>query len=130
METELPEMFARRASVTPDERFTFHSSRMRMQQVTANALAAMDRDSGRCAVELADAQCDAIAYACLVAIMSQGPAAHEGAEDRLTQIVRDEGAETPIVSSAGALIRALAALDARRISMITPYVPASKWWTS
>ena len=38
----------------------------------ADALLAMDRDSNRCAVELADAQCDAMAYACLVAIMAAG----------------------------------------------------------
>lgn len=124
METELPEMFGRRAGVVPDERFTFHSARMRMREVTADALLEMDRDSGRCAVELADALCDAIAYACLVAIMSQGPGAHEAAEDRLARAVRDEGAEIPIVSSAGALLGALTALGARRISMITPYVPA------
>ena len=124
METELPEMFARRAQVIPEERFTFHSSRMRMQQVTAEALVQMDRDSNRCAVELADAQCDALAYACLVAIMSQGPGAHVAAEERLARVAHEEGRDVPVVSSAGALLRGLDALQARRISMITPYVPA------
>jgi len=124
METELPEMFARRAALVPGERFTFHSSRMRMQEVTAEALLAMDRDSNRCAVELADAQCDAMAYACLVAIMSQGPGAHIAAEERLTAVARAENCSAPVVSSAGALLRGLGALGAKRISMITPYVPA------
>ena len=123
METELPEMFARRAQLIPEERFTFHSSRMRMQHVTADALLEMDRDSNRCAVELADAQCDAMAYACLVAIMSQGPGAHADAETRLAAVAREEGCSAPVVSSAGALVRGLAALGASRISMITPYVP-------
>ncbi|UXA05370.1 aspartate/glutamate racemase family protein [Mycobacterium sp. SMC-2] len=123
METELPEMFARRAQLIPEERFTFHSSRMRMQHVTADALAQMDRDSNRCAVELADAQCDAMAYACLVAIMSQGPGAHVGAEERLTGVARDENCNVPVVSSAGALVRSLNALGAKKISMVTPYVP-------
>jgi maleate isomerase len=123
METELPEMFARRVRLIPEERFTFHSSRMRMQQVTADALLQMDRDSNRCAVELADAQCDAMAYACLVAIMSQGPGAHVGAEDRLTGVAREQGCNAPVVSSAGALVRGLAALGAKKISMVTPYVP-------
>jgi maleate isomerase len=123
METELPEMFARRADIVPEERFTFHSSRMRMQQVTADALAQMDRDSNRCAVELADAQCDAMAYACLVAIMSQGPGAHVGAEKRLTAVARDENCDAPVISSAGALVRGLNALGAKKISMVTPYVP-------
>ena len=67
METELPELFGRRP-----ERFTFHSARMRMTQVTPEALAAMDAHSDRCAVELADAECDVLAYACLVAVMAAG----------------------------------------------------------
>lgn len=124
METELPEMFARRARLVPEERFTFHASRMRMQEVTADALLQMDRDSGRCAVELADAQVDAMAYACLVAIMSQGPGAHVAAEERLTRVARGEGCDVAVVSSAGALLRGLAAIAAHRISMITPYLPA------
>ncbi len=123
METELPEMFARRARLIPEERFTFHSSRMRMQHVTADALLQMDRDSNRCAVELADAQCDAMAYACLVAIMSQGRGTHIAAEERLTGVALAEGCAAPVLSSAGALVRALAALGAQRISMITPYMP-------
>lgn len=124
METELPEMFARRGELVPDERFTFHSSRMRMLEVSAKELLQMDRDSNRCAVELADAQCDAMAYACLVAIMSQCPGAHVAAEERLSKVAEAENCPAPVVSSAGALLRGLAALGAKRISMITPYVPA------
>ncbi len=123
METELPEMFARRQQVDPSERFTFHSSRMRMKEVTAEALLQMDKDSNRCAVELADAECDAMAYACLVAIMSQGPGAHVRSEQRLTEALRGENCQAPVVSSAGALLNGLKAIGAQRISMITPYVP-------
>lgn len=123
METELPEMFARRTQLVPDERVTFHSSRMRMREVTADALAQMDKDSNRCAVELADAKCDALAYACLVAIMSQGPGAHAAAEERLARVAREAGCDVPVVSSAGALLGALAAMGAKRISMIAPYLP-------
>ena len=36
METELPELFARQTAATGD-RFTFHSARMRMTSVTAEA---------------------------------------------------------------------------------------------
>ena len=123
METELPEMFARRGRLAPEERFTFHSSRMRMKEVTAEALLQMDADSGHCAALLADAQCDALAYACLVAIMSQGPGTHVGAEERLAGVAREEGRDIPVISSAGALLRALDELGARRISMLTPYLP-------
>jgi maleate cis-trans isomerase len=72
METEIPELLRRREQHYP-ERFTFHSARMRMTQVTPEALAAMDAHSERCAAELADAECDALGYACLVAVMASGP---------------------------------------------------------
>ena len=84
METELPELFRRRELVAP-ERFTFHSARMRMTQVTPEALAAMNEQADRCATELADAECDALAYACLVAVMVSGPGAHLRAQDGLSR---------------------------------------------
>ncbi|HEX3245953.1 MAG TPA: Asp/Glu racemase, partial [Chloroflexota bacterium] len=48
METESPAMLQRRAEGT-DECYTFHSSRMRMKQVTEEELARMDGESDRCA---------------------------------------------------------------------------------
>ena len=60
-------------------RFTFHSARMRMTSVTPEALAAMNEHGERCAAELADADCDVLAYACLVAVMASGPGAHQRA---------------------------------------------------
>src|SRR6185369_9481222 len=71
METEIPAMLRSRELVLP-ERFSFHSSRMRMKEVTKEQLEAMDRDSDRCALELSDARMDTMGYACLVAIMSMG----------------------------------------------------------
>ena len=122
METELPEMFRRHTAARPANTFAFHSSRMRMQHVTAEALLAMDRDSDRCAVELNDAEVDVMAYACLVAIMSQGPGTHKVAEQRLANTVRSEGGLAPVVSSAGALVRSLHLIGAKRVSIITPYM--------
>ena len=72
METEIPAMLRAREQVLP-ERFTFHSSRMRMKQVTKSELEAMDRDSDRCALELSDARMDVMGYACLVAISPPVP---------------------------------------------------------
>src|SRR5688500_11725996 len=71
METEIPAILRAREAVEP-ERFTFHSSRMRMKKVTKEELAKMDADSDRCAAELSDARVDVLGYACLVAIMSMG----------------------------------------------------------
>ena len=120
METEIPAMLRARETVEP-ERFTFHSSRMRMKKVTKEELAAMDADSGRCAAELADARVDVLGYACLVAIMSMGHGYHCTSEARLREVTRREGADIPVVTSAGALVEGLRAMKAKKISVIAPY---------
>ena len=81
METEIPAILRAREAIHP-ERFTFHSSRMRMKKVTKEELAAMDADSDRCALELSDARVDVLGYACLVAIMSMGRGYHCVSEQR------------------------------------------------
>ena len=48
METEIPALLRAREQVEP-ERFTFHSARMRMKNVTREELEAMDAESDRCA---------------------------------------------------------------------------------
>ncbi len=121
METEIPAMLRAREAVEP-ERFTFHSSRMRMQKVTQEELAAMDRDSDRCAVELADARVDVLGYACLVAIMSMGRGYHRVSEARLHQRTVDAGGPAPVVTSAGALVDGLKAIGAKKVSILTPYM--------
>jgi maleate isomerase len=121
METEIPAMLRAREQVEP-ERFTFHSSRMRMRKVTKDELAAMDADSGRCAVELVDARVDVLGYACLVAIMSMGKGYHRDSEERLHAITVEEGHPTPVVTSAGALVAGLKALGAKKVSLIAPYL--------
>jgi maleate isomerase len=121
IETELPELFRRRELASP-ERFSFHSARMRMTEVTPEALAAMDQQSDRCAVELADAECDVVAYACLVAIMAAGNGAHVAAAERLSQAASTRR-PTPVVTSAGALSEAIKAIGARRVALVAPYLP-------
>ena len=121
METEIPAILRAREAIAP-ERFTFHSSRMRMKKVTKEELAAMDRDSDRCALELADAQMDVLGYACLVAIMSMGRGYHRVSEERLHQRTVEAGNPAPVVTSAGALVDGLQALGARKVSIITPYM--------
>jgi maleate isomerase len=121
METEVPAMLHAREAVEP-ERFTFHSSRMRMKKVTKEELEAMDADSGRCAAELVDARVDVLGYACLVAIMSMGKGYHRQSEERLREITVKEGHPTPVVTSAGALIAGLKTLGAKRVSIVAPYL--------
>jgi maleate isomerase len=122
METEIPAMLQARYAQFPEERFTFHSARMRMMHVTKEELARMDVDSDRCALELSDARCDVLGYACLVAIMSQGLGYHLESEKRLAQTVADNGAPSPVVSSAGALVDVLNELGFHKVAVITPYV--------
>jgi maleate isomerase len=121
METEIPAMLRARETVEP-ERFTFHSSRMRMKKVTKEELELMDADSDRCAAELADARVDVLGYACLVAIMSMGKGYHCQSESRLQAVAAKEGCNAPVVTSAGALVDGLRTLKAKKISMVTPYM--------
>jgi maleate isomerase len=114
METEIPMMLQWRMKEIPEETFTFHSSRMRMMHVTPEELKKMDVESDRCAVELSDARCDVLAYACLVAIMCQGPGYHLESEQRLLNATKENGAETPTVSSAGAWWTGLKRLAPKR----------------
>lgn len=121
METEIPAILRARELALP-ERFTFHSSRMRMKHVTKEELAAMDGDSDRCALELSDARVDVLGYACLVAIMSMGRGYHRVSEQRLHQRTVDNGGAAPVVTSAGALVDGLHAIGAKRVSILTPYM--------
>jgi maleate isomerase len=121
METEIPAMLAARQLVRP-ERFTFHSSRMRMKTVKKDELAAMDAESDRCAVELSDARVDVLGYACLVAIMSMGLGYHRSSEQRLRARTEENGGKAPVVTSAGALVDALKVIGAKRIALVAPYM--------
>ena len=121
METEIPAMLRARETILP-ERFTFHSSRMRMKKVVKEELEAMDRDSDRCAIELSDAQVDVLGDACLVAIMSMGHGYHRVSEKRLHERTVENGAPAPVVTSAGAMVDGLKLLGAKKISVICPYM--------
>src|SRR5688500_7917650 len=121
METEIPAMLRARETLA-SERYTFHSSRMRMKKVVKEELEAMDRDSDRCALELSDARVDVLGYACLVAIMSMGKGYHRISQQHLDGVTVHTGAPAPVVTSAGALIEALHAMGMKRISIVCPYM--------
>ncbi|MDB4836988.1 Asp/Glu racemase [Marinomonas sp.] len=122
METEIPAMLMARQNLFPEQRFTFHSSRMRMKKVVKEELAAMDAESDRCAVELSDARVDVLGYACLVAIMAMGLGYHRKSEKRLTAHTQDNGGDAPVITSAGALVDALHIMKAKRIALVAPYM--------
>lgn len=121
METEIPAMLRRREAILP-ERFTFHSSRMRMHKVTREELEAMNKEGLRCAAELADARVDVMSTACLVAIMAMGPGYHRETEAQLTRVARENRCDAPVMTSAGALVDGLKELGAKRIALLAPYM--------
>jgi maleate isomerase len=121
METEIPAMLRAREQHFP-ERFTFHSSRMRMHRVTPEELEAMNREGLRCAAELADARLELMSTACLVAIMAQGFGYHRQVEEDFKRVVAENGAHSKVMTSAGALIYGLKRLGAKKISLIAPYM--------
>lgn len=123
MEREVPAIFAGRMQVLP-ERFSFHSSRVRMHRVVAEELERMNRDMGRCAAELADARVDVMSTACLVATMCMGMGYHRQVIDDLGSAIADAPYRPQIMTSAGALVDELKDFGARRISLMAPYSDA------
>lgn len=120
METELPELFRRQSEAT-GQRYTFHSARAGLKNVNREELLAMVDKAGDCARAVSDAAVDVIAYACLVAVMAQGPNAHEISEKVIAEAAEDNGHPAAVASSAGALVRTLQDMGARKIAMVAPY---------
>lgn len=117
METEVPELLRRHGGAS----FTTHSSRAVLHTVDPESLHKMVGEGDRCAAELADARVATMGYACLIALMAEGPKAHESIEPHLRSVA---GGATPVVSSAGALVRTLRELGLRRVAVVAPYVPS------
>jgi len=118
IETELPALLARHESGP----FTFHGSRMRMQEVSEEGLRTMNVQRERCVAELNDASCDSLVYGCLVAIMAQGPGEHRRVMAAIKEQLSDQASMPVLVTSADALIEAVKALGAKRVALVTPYL--------
>ena len=93
-----------------------------MKKVTKDELAAMNLEGRRCAAELADARVDIMSTACLVAIMSMGPGYHRESEMELAEVARQNECFAPVMTSAGALVEGLKKMEAKRISLMAPYM--------
>jgi len=100
METEVPALLRARERERPEDAFTIHSARLRMDEVTPDALRAMNAQTERATVELADLRPDVVATACLVAIMAQGPGQHRAVETEIESVLAREHAPAPALSSA------------------------------
>ena len=122
METKIPAMLRAREGVRPEERFTFHSSRMRMKRVTREELVAMNAEGVRCAAKLAGARVDVMSTACLVAIMASGAGYQRQVAVDLTKAARENGCTAPVTTLAGALVEGLQTMGARRVALLAPYM--------
>lgn len=120
METEIPHLLQRQPN---GPAFTFHSARVRLLQVTPEALHTMNQAANEAVDTLCDAQVDSIMYACLVATMYGGKESVLSTEARLRRQAQSTSADPTVISSAGALITALKALNARKLTLIAPYKP-------
>lgn len=91
-------------------------ARMRLESVTIDELDAMSDDAARAASLLADADVDAVAYACTTGSLLHGPGFDADLEAELADV-----AGVPAVATALSVDRALNALEATRIAVVTPY---------
>ena len=99
----------------PDS-ITVHGARMALESVTVDELDAMSDGAARAAELLGHADVDAVAYACTTGSLLHGPGFDAELEDRLA-----DAAGVPAVATARSVVRALEALDAERIAVVTPY---------
>ena len=97
-------------------RVTIHTARMRLSEVTPDALVRMAGDTERAAGLLADAGVEIIVYGCTTGSLVGGVEWEEGLVRRI-----EEETGVPAVSTSSAVVEALRSLGAKRIGVATPY---------
>jgi len=95
---------------------TIHTARMRLSQVTPEALILMAEDTERAAGLLADAGVDVIVYGCTTGSLVGGVEWEEGLVGRI-----EEETGKPAVSTSSAVVEALRSLGVKRVGVATPY---------
>jgi len=95
---------------------TAHVARLRMTGAYQKSIDELLPEVVVSASTLGDARCDAIAFHCTANSTNEG----EGGEQRLLAALGTSVA-VPVTTTATAIREALAALDARRIVLVTPY---------
>jgi len=99
------------------EGVSIHTSRIRLVEVTAEALKRMAEESVRAARELADAEVDVIVYGCTMGSLIEGV---EWEMKLRESIEKSVGVKT--ITTAQAVVKALKKLGAKRIVVATPYI--------
>jgi maleate isomerase len=99
-----------------DDDVSLHVARMPLENVTVDELDAMADDATAAADRLADANVDVVAYACTTGSLIHGHGFDAELEERLADITG-----VPAVATARSVKRALAAVDATAVALVTPY---------
>jgi maleate isomerase len=119
MEAELAELLRRQQQAGPP-RFSLHGARLRQVAGLDGHDAVMDAVDSLC-----DAQVEAIVHADVAGLMPRGRRGICDMHAQLSQQAAESGRHPSVVTSAGALVSALKALNANRITLIAPYLKAS-----
>jgi maleate isomerase len=99
------------------EGVSVHTSRVRLSEVTPEALRLMASEAVRAAEELATADVNVIVYGCTSGSLLEGVEW----EERLRREIR-ERAGVEAITTAQAVVEALRALGVRRVVVATPYI--------
>ncbi len=102
--------------VLPDG-VSLHTGRLPLEDVNADELSAMAETATAAAEHLAHAGVDVVAYGCTTGSLVKG---HDYAEDLEARLADTTG--VPAVATALSVERALEALGAETVSVVTPYV--------
>lgn len=94
-----------------------HYARVPLQEVTVQGLEGMECELENAAQLLADAGVEAIAFACTSGSLVRGL----GYDSKLAKSI-SEAAHCPALTTSGAVLEALKALNARKICLGTPYL--------
>ncbi len=81
----------------------------------------MNAQRERCVLEVGHARVDVLLYACLVAVMATAIGEHRNTELRIAEQLAAGGSAARVLSSAGALVRALVDLGVSRVALVMPY---------
>lgn len=104
--------------VLPDG-VSLHTGRLPLEDVNADDLAAMAETAAEAAEHLGHAAVDVVAYGCTTGSLVKG---HDYAESLEAEVAAAAGA--PAVATALSVERALDALGAATVAVVTPYVEA------
>jgi maleate isomerase len=98
-------------------RISLHTARIPLQDVTVEALSAMEKETEAAATLLKDANVNAVVFACTSGSLIKGLGHDTAIAEKIHKIVG-----RPVVVTATAVVQALNEIGAHNVSLATPYV--------